>query len=165
MFNSHSRLNSRPRDVFTHARALTVAAAIIAATFGAQRASATTVSYTGYTVIGDTIQISTPRTVTGTAGQITLTGVTGLNPSTTSIVAWCLDILDNLQGHGTFTGLGPLANASNLIGGMIMEGNNYISQAQAIGGSLSIGGHTYTTNDISASTQVAILSAEYGASF
>src|ERR1051326_1363691 len=100
---------------FAYTRTLTIAAAIIGTTFGAQRASATTIGYTGYSVIGDTIQISNPRAVTGIAGQVTLTGVTGLGPSTTSIVSWCLDILDDLQGHGTFTGLGPLANASNLI--------------------------------------------------
>jgi hypothetical protein len=78
-------------------------------------------------------------------------------------VAWCLDIADDLQGHGSYTGLGPLANASNLIGGLIMEGNTDISLAH--GGTRLIGGHTYTTNDISAATQVAIWSAEYGATF
>jgi hypothetical protein len=156
-------LNGRPEGVFAYARTLTVAAAIIGTICGVQRASANTVSYTGYSVIGDTIQISDPRAVTGTAGQITLTGVTGLGPSTTSIVAWCLDILDDLQGHGTFTGLGPLANASNSIGGLMMEGNNYISQAH--GASLLINNHSYTGRDISAATQVAIWSAEYGASF
>jgi hypothetical protein len=150
--------------VFAYARTLAVAVAIVGV-FEAQPASATTVSYTGESVIGDTIHISSPRSVTGIAGQVTLTGVTGLGPSITSIVTWCLDIVDNLQGHGTFTGLGPLANASNLIGGLMMEGNNYIAQAQAHGNSLSIGGHTYTTNDISAAAQVAIWSAEDGASF
>jgi hypothetical protein len=142
-----------------------VAAAILVTIFGAHRASATTINYTGYTVIGDTIHISSPRAVTGEAGQITLTGVTGLGPSTTSIVAWCLDILDDLQGQGTYTGLGPLANKSNLIGGLMMEGNTDISQSQAHSGSLSIGGNTYNTNDISAAAQVAIWSVEYGATF
>ena len=140
-------------------------AAMIVAIFGAPRASATTINYTGYTWIGDTITINQPRAVTGGAGQITLTGVTGLESSTKSIVAWCLDILDDLQGHGTYTGLGPLANASNLIGGLIQEGNNDIALAQAHGGSTSINNTTYTTMDISAAAQVAIWSEEYGASF
>lgn len=137
-----------------------LAVALIVTTLGAPRASATTVNYTGYTWIGDVITISQPRAVTGGAGQIRLTGVTGLG-STTSLLAWCLDIADDLQGHGTYTGLGPLANASNLIGGLIMEGNNDIALAQAHGGSLSLAGHSYSTNDISAAAQVAIWSEEY----
>src|SRR5260370_34435789 len=129
--------NCRPRGVFVRtatACTLPVAAAIIATMFSAQRASATTVSYTSYSVIGDTIHVSTPNNVSGEAGQITLKGVTGLGPSTTSIVAWCLDVFDFLQSSGTFTGLGPLANTSSLIGGLIRAGNNDIAQAQAPSG-------------------------------
>src|SRR5438128_1798623 len=131
---------NKARSLSSHARALTVAAAMIGTVFGADHASAAAIHYTGYTVIGDTIHISNPRDVTGTAGQITLTGVTGLG-STTSLVAWCLDIAHNLQGSGDYTGLGPLPqplpSSANLIGGLIMEGNNYIAQAIGGGGSLS----------------------------
>jgi hypothetical protein len=142
--------------------ALPVAAAIIATIFSAQSASAATVSYTSYSLIGDTIHVTHPDNVSGAAGQITLKGVTGLG-STTSLVAWCLDVFDFLKGSGTYAGGGPLANTSNLIGGLMKEGNNFIALAH--GGPLFVNGHFYTTNDISAATQVAIWSVEYGAAF
>jgi hypothetical protein len=155
----------RPRGVFVRAvySTLPVAAAIIATMFSAQRASATTVNYTSISVIGDAVHVSTPNNVSGEAGQITLKGVTGLGPSTTSIVAWCLDVFDFLKNSGSFMGSGPLANTSNLIGGLMLEGNNDIALAH--GGSLTIHNHTYNTKDISAATQVAIWSVEYGAAF
>ena len=142
--------------------ALPVAAVIIATMFSAERASAATVHYTSISVIGESIHITHPDDVRGEAGQITLKGVTGLG-STTSLVAWCLDVFDFLKNSGTFTGGGPLANTSNLIGGLMQEGNNAIALAH--GGSLFLNGHFYTTKDISAATQVAIWSVEYGAAF
>src|SRR5262249_6663398 len=154
--------DSRSRGIFVRtasACSLPVAAAIIATVFGAPRASATTINYTSYSWIGDTISITSPppQPVSGGAGQITLKGVTGLGPSTTTLLAWCLDVFDFLKGSGTYTGGGPLANASNLIGGVMTEGNSYIAQ----GGAHVIGGITYSENDISAATQIAIWSLEY----
>jgi len=142
---------------------LPVAAAIIATLFYAQSVSAATVKYTSISVIGESIHITHPDNVSGEAGQITLKGVTGLGASTTSLVAWCLDVFDFLKGSGTFTGGGPLANTSNLIGGLMQEGNSAI--ALATGGFLFMNGHLYSRNDISAATQVAIWSVEYGAAF
>jgi hypothetical protein len=140
--------------------AMPVAAVIIATMFSAERASAATVHYTSISVIGESIHITHPDDVRGEAGQITLKGVTGLG-STTSLVAWCLDVFDFLKNSSTFTGGGPLANTSNLIGGLMQEGNNYIAN----GSTLNVGGHTFNTHDISAATQVAIWSVEYGAAF
>ena len=139
--------------------ALPVAAAIIATIFSAQSASAATVSYTSISVIGESIHITHPHNVSGEAGQITLKGVTGLG-STTSLVAWCLDVFDFLKNSGTYTGEGPLANKSNLIGGLMLEGNTAIAV-----GSLTLNNFTYHTKDISAATQIAIWSVEYGAAF
>jgi hypothetical protein len=159
--------NGRPKGVFAYSRTLTVAAAIIGTIFGAQGASAATVSYTGYTWIGDNISISSPNAVTGGAGQITLTGVTGLG-STTSLVTWCLDVFHGLTNGGSFTPQGQLspANSTNLIGGLMVEGNTDISNAQGHGNLLTIttalDTHQYSTQDISAATQVAIWTAEYG---
>jgi hypothetical protein len=141
---------------------LPVAAAIMVAMLGASSASATTINYSGESVsYGDTVQISSPNNISGVAGQITLTGVTGLGASTTSLLAWCLDVYDYLLNKGSFTGAGPLANESNLIGGLMQEGNNDITAAKTHGNSLSLGGHTYSLNDISAATQIAIWSVEY----
>ena len=158
------------RIVFAHIRTLTIAAAIIGTTFGAQPASAANVNYTGYSFIGDNISISNPTSVTGGAGQITLTGVTGLGSSVTSLVTWCLDVYHYLAGNGGVTGFTPQgqlspANSTNLIGGLMLEGNNFISQAQGNSNLLTIptlGSHQYSTRDISAATQVAIWTAEYG---
>jgi hypothetical protein len=51
-------------------------------------ASATTITYTSYTIpIGDQILITNPHQVGGKAGQIDLNGVTGL-PGVTTILAW-----------------------------------------------------------------------------
>jgi len=154
-----------PKGGFVRAAysALPVAATIIATMVSAPSASAATVSYTSISVIGESIHITHPDNVSGEAGQITLKGVTGLGPSVTTLLAWCLDVFDFLKGSGTFTGGGPLAGTSNLIGGLMQEGNNAIALAH--GGSLSLNGHLYTTKDISAATQVAIWSVEYGAAF
>lgn len=142
--------NCRPSGVFVRSAysTLPVAAAIIATMFSAQRAVATTVNYTSISVIGESIHITSPENVSGEAGQITLKGVTGLGPSTTSLVAWCLDVFDFLKSSGSFTGSGPLANKSNLMGGLMLQGNNDIALAH--GGSLTINNHIYNTRDISA---------------
>lgn len=140
---------------------LPLAAAIVATTFSAQSASAD-VGYTGYSWIGDNIHITSPHDVSGGAGQIKLTGVTGYASNT--ILAWCLDIYDFLQASGTYALQGQLGAPynDNRIGGLILEGNGYIAQAQAaVGGKLTINGVQYDTADISAATQVAIWSVEY----
>jgi hypothetical protein len=155
-------LNSTKRGILvrtTRALVLTMSTAIAATSFGARSASAA-VTYTSYSWIGDNISITSPNNVAGGAGQITLHGVSGYTSST--ILAWCLDIYDFLQGSGSYTvgsQLSPPLN-NNKIGGLMQEGNNYI--AQAAGGSLMINNITYNTADISAAAQIAIWSLEYG---
>jgi len=140
-----------------------ITTAVVATTFGAHSASAAPISYTGYSFIGDNISISSPHVVSGGAGQITLTGVTGYTSNT--ILAWCLDIYDFLQGNGTVNGGGqlpspppspPLPNF-NKIGGLMQEGNALVAQ-----GSLNFDGVSWTKADLSAAAQVAIWAAEYG---
>src|SRR5690348_17532045 len=126
-----------------------ITTAIVATTFGAQSASAATISYTGYSWIGDNISISSPHSVSGGSGQIKLTGVSGYTSNT--LLAWCLDIYDFLKGSGNYAVQGQLAapNNDNRIGGLILEGNNYIAQAQAAGNKLTINNIQYNTADIS----------------
>jgi hypothetical protein len=145
----------------TRSGRLPLAMAIVATTFGAQSASAANIAYTGYSWIGDNISISSPHSVSGGAGQITLTGVS--NYSSSTILAWCLDIYDFLQTNGTVKGGGPLPPPSplppnfNKIGGLMQEGNTLVAQ-----GSLSYDGVNWNKADLSAAAQVAIWTAEYG---
>jgi hypothetical protein len=152
--------NSRRKGILVRT-ASAVVLALAATAFGARSASAT-VDYTSYSWIGDNIHITNPNNVAGGAGQITLQGVTGYSSST--ILAWCLDIYDFLQGSGKYTVLGDLSGPHNspLIGGLMQEGNSYIAQAQAHSNTLTINNVQYNTADISAATQVAIWSVEYG---
>jgi hypothetical protein len=131
---------------------------------GINIASATTVTYTSYSWIGDSIRIIDPRDVTGGAGQITLKGVKIDNLASANIVAWCLDVLDNLKNSGSYTVGGPVieppgAYPNNLIGGLMSLGNNYLASALS---TIPIGIYSYNKNDISAATQVAIWTQVYG---
>lgn len=148
---------------------LPIAAAIVATSFGAQSASATNITYTGYSWIGDNITINSASgvpvnpAVSGGAGQITLTGVS--NYTSNTLLAWCLDIYDYLQGSGSYAPGGQLPSPPpspphpnfNKIGGLIQEGNTLVAT-----GSLTYGGVTWDKADLSAAAQVAIWTAEYG---
>src|SRR5262245_53890918 len=145
---------------------LAVTAALFFTTWGAQTASADTVTYAHFDWIGDTIHINNPRNVTGGAGQITLTGVVSNPPGFPStIVAWCLDIMHDLQQGGSYTvggalsGTPPGGSGWNKIGGLMLERNNYLAQGLL---TYHIDGHDYSRQDVSAATQVAIWAAEYG---
>jgi hypothetical protein len=149
-------------------RSLTLAAvASLATVLGTQSASAYTITYNGYSWIGDNISISAPTSVAGGAGQITLKDVN--NNASSTLLAWCLDIYDFLQNSGTYTVSGQLPQGSQPVtlhndpklGGLMLEGNTDIANAQAHGGTLLLNGVTYTTADISAAAQVAIWSLEY----
>jgi hypothetical protein len=168
-------LFNRPKGLFAFkACTLPMAAALLITIFGAPRASATTFNYTGYSWIGDNVQITAPHNVSGGAGQITLTGVSGIpGYSSTTLLAWCLDIFDFLQGSGVFALGGQLTapDNSNKIGGLMLEGNTVIAQAQANSGMLALTVkdtsnnnyyHSYTTADLSAAAQIAIWTMEYG---
>jgi hypothetical protein len=93
--------------------------------------------------------------------------------SSTTLLAWCLDIFDFLQGSGVFALGGQLTAPynSNKIGGLMLEGNTVIAQAQANSGMLALTvkdtsnnsyNHSYTTADLSAAAQIAIWTMEYG---
>jgi hypothetical protein len=146
-----------------------IATAVVATAFGTQSAfAATIIGYTGESVTaGDSITITSPHSVSGEAGQIKLTGVSGLGPSTTTILAWCLDVYDFLQHSGTFSGAaGPVSSSGtniingsnqNKIGGLMAEGNTAILNHST----LTFGQTNFNMADISAAIQVAIWSAEY----
>jgi len=70
-------------------------------------ASAATFNYSSYTVIGQSVTIQTPRSVTGTAGQVTLVAP---GPD---LLVFCLDIYDNLAKSGSYT-VSQLTQASQL---------------------------------------------------
>ena len=130
---------------------------------GITEAFSATITYTSYSVqYYDGVHATAPNDITALAGQIKLTGVSGAGfPST--VLAWCVDIYHALSRSGTFTVETPqpplptLTGAQNLlIGGLMLEGNALLA-----GSNTTFNGHTYTKNDISAATQVAIWSVEY----
>jgi len=146
-------------------------AAIVAVTFGAQSASATNITYNGYSVIGESVTLTAGSySVSGEAGQITLKDVNGNSGST--LLAWCLDIYDFLQTGGTYSvGASPLANVGNskggtaatpspLTGGLMAEGNGLIKANLPLN-IPTVSNYTFSVADISAATQIAIWSLEY----
>src|SRR5690349_10812597 len=107
------------------------------------------VTYTSYDWYGDVVNITSPHGVTGGAGQITL----HLNNNTT-ILAWCLDVYDDLQNKGVYSvnPNGPInggntAQSPGHIGALILEGNNLIAAHATY--------QSWTTKDISAAVQIA----------
>src|SRR5712672_2406105 len=68
------------------------------------------VSYSSYTLIGENVYITSPISAYGGAGQIQLHLTTG-----STILAWCLDVYDDLQNSGTYsvTPNGPINGVSN----------------------------------------------------
>ena len=100
------------------------------------RASAD-VTYNSYSLIGDTVTITGPSPLssanseTGGAGQVTLHLTNGQ-----AILAWCLDIWDQLQHSGTYSvtpngaiyagqhATSPISTTKDQqIGGLMVEGN------------------------------------------
>lgn len=148
-------------------RIYTLAAALFFSISGVTTALATTVTYTGRSVVGDFISITHPRDVDGTAGQITLTGVSGLGAQST-LLAWCLDIYHNLQSSGSYQVVGPLSGTPPVnsdwgsIGALILQGNNLLATLATDTSTTTLNGKLWNKKDISAATQVAIWTAEYG---
>jgi MYXO-CTERM domain-containing protein len=157
--------------------ALSLAAGVLLGTCGVNIASAAPVAYSGYSAPppGDIIHITAPDNVTGYAGQIVLTGVTG-GPTGNTLLAWCVDVYNYLAPSGSFTtapATFPVAqsNANNSVlptllqtvldkmGGLMLYGNQLL--ATVSGGIVHIGSNNYTANDVSAAIQVAIWSTEY----
>ena len=85
-----------------------------------------------------------------------------------TIVAWCLDILHDLTQPGSYTTGGPLSGSPpsgsdwSKIGGLMLQGNNFLAQA---GSTVNVYGTSYSKTDVSAATQVAIWAEEYGTGF
>ena len=67
-------------STITKKKLLALTAALFFSVSGAEVASATTITYSDYTWIGDVVTITAPRNVTGGAGQITFTGVVANPP-------------------------------------------------------------------------------------
>src|SRR5664279_2016273 len=146
--------------VHTIKNGLLGAAAIAAVIAGANVASAATFTYNGYTVANEqNINILTPNTISGGAGQVTLIGA-GAN-SGQNLLAWCLDVYDFLAGSGTYN-IAPLTTAG-------AGGSNPSLTTTQIGeiGALMKNGdlHIGDSTDVSAATQLAIWKVEYGAAF
>src|SRR5665213_1542889 len=104
---------------------------------GTSAASAATYKYSSYNnqidgeLNGQFVSIKTPRSVTGVAGQVQLSG-SGPN-SGQNLLVFCLDIYDNLQSSGTYT-MSQLAPSKTLsqtqigeIGSLILNGDKAIS--------------------------------------
>src|SRR5262245_28562672 len=140
--------------------------------FSVSGAEATTITYSNYTWIGDVVTVTNPtRTVTGGAGQITFTGVVANPPGgfSSTIVAWCLEMAHDLIKSGSYTTGGPLSGAPpsgsdwSKIGGLMLQGNDFLAQAGSLVNVYNTG--NFSKADISAATQVAIWAEEYGTGF
>ena len=157
-------------STITKKKLLGVAAALFFTVASAEVASATTITYSNYTWIGDVVTITAPRNVTGGAGQITFTGVVANPPGdfSSTIIAWCLDAVHDLINSGTYSTGGPLSGSPpsgsdwSKIGGLMLQGNNFLAQA---GSTVNVFGTNYSKADVSAATQVAIWAEEYGTKF
>src|SRR5664280_1517312 len=145
--------------VSTFKNGLLGAAAFAAVIAGVNVASAAPFTYNGYTVANEqNINILTPKTISGGAGQVTL--IAGAN-SGQNLLAWCLDVYDGLARSGTYT-IAPLTTAG-------AGGSNpslTTTQIGEIGALMKNGDATIGTDtDVSAAIQLAIWKVEYGASF
>jgi hypothetical protein len=143
------------KSVLRRTAAPLAAAIALVGTVGINSASADiTYAYAGLT--GDTISITgagvntVDPAIVGGAGQIKLTTSIG------TILAWCLDIYDDLQLHGTYS-VTPTVTASH-IGALIMMGDAFVKGTQHS----SVGGLNWTAKDEAAATQVAIWTTLYG---
>src|SRR5664280_2922903 len=145
--------------VSTFKNGLLGAAAFAAVSAGVNFASSATFTYNGYTVANEqNINILTPNTISGGAGQVTL--IAGAN-SGQNLLAWCLDVYNSLAPSGTYT-IAPLTTAG-------AGGSNPSLTTTQIGeiGALMKNGdlHIGASTDVSAATQLAIWKVEYGAAF
>ena len=142
--------------VSTFKNGLLGAAAFAAVIAGVNVASAATFTYNGYTVANEqNINILTPNTISGGAGQVTLIGA-GAN-SGQNLLAWCLDVYDGLAGSGTYN-IAPLTTAG-------AGGSNpslTTTQIGEIGALMKNGDATIGSDtDVSAAIQLAIWEVEY----
>lgn len=139
-----------------------LATTAIVAFAGMSPALADTVSYTGMSVpVGESLQITytTPspdKVVNASVGQIKLTGVStdpvggiaGIPSGTTTLMAWCIDLLGVLAPSGTYTAGEFTGVDGNKINALITNGD---------------GVDNVFTSIESAATQLAIWKVIYGA--
>jgi hypothetical protein len=140
--------------VSTFKNGLLGAAAFAAVIAGVNVASAAPFTYNGYTVANEqNINILTPNTISGGAGQVTLIGA-GAN-SGQNLLAWCLDVYDGLASSGTYT-IAPLTTAG-------AGGSNPSLTTTQIGeiGALMKYGDANIAADVSPGIQLAIWQIEY----
>ncbi len=134
-----------------------LAALALLGTVGINSASAD-VTYTGASVpYGDAISITAPHTISGRAGEITLSGT---NTPGSTLLAWCLDIYDVLKSADDYTvnPNGLINGAVNTqIGGLMAYGDKLIKNNTQ----LVVDNITWDLSDESAAAQIAIWSAEY----
>ena len=105
--------------------------------------SVTVVGHSGFLGINESVK----------AGQFQLTD----NTTATSLVAWCLDLVDLVAGTTTYT-IGPLSAGGNI------DSVSGITQTQLneLGFLMSYGNAHISTTDVSAAAQLAIWWVEYG---
>jgi hypothetical protein len=127
---------------------------------GVSAASASTFSYSSYSVKnGQSISITKPNSISGSAGEIELIG-SGANKGQ-DILAWCLDIYDYLKGSGSYQ-IGQLTTAGTggknptLTTTQIGEIGALIEHGDAL---IAAPGAAY---NVSAAIQLAIWEVEYG---
>ena len=128
--------------------ALLSAACIVAGAMA--QAQATPVTYSGTTILNNqTVTLNSPAfgisNQRASSGQITLTGT---NTPSGSIAAWCIDILHQLQGSGSY-GTGTFL--TGVVGDKVNALLTHVTPT--LGASF----------DVSSALQVAIWKVEYGA--
>src|SRR5271165_7084846 len=132
-----------------------VAAALLLTT---SAAFAGALSYTGFTVTGDSVTVDTPVTATGVAGLIHL-----ITPGGTVVNAWCIDVYDPLLGSGTYSITPvtvPLPGVPTLSDTQIGEIGALMVHGDQLVGAPPPGD---TADDVATAIQVDIWSVEYGA--
>jgi len=147
--------------------ALTLLVACLAT---ANVARATTFTYSNYSVTNEQgISIVKPQDIDAGAGQIVLQGTKA--DAGTTLMAWCLDLYDTLEGNkrnqsytytvGALTtagagGANPSLSLTQIgeIGGLILEGDSLLANAT-----------NHSSKLVSAAIQIAIWTIEYGNNF
>jgi hypothetical protein len=133
---------------------------LVSAAILTNAASAETLSYTGFSVTGDSITIDTPHSGSGIAGEVHLTTTSGI------VDGWCIDVFDDLQGAGTYN-VGPSSGAAGSPGVPSLSSTQLgeIGALVAHGDSLVAHPGSYSSNEVAAAIQIAIWTVEYDPNF
>ena len=139
----------------THSMSCGIAATALVVASGVA-AAATSLTYSGYSVMGDqTLNVLFPSTESGQAGEFQLVTGSGV------IDAWCIDLFNYLSSSGTY----DVASFSGSLPGVPALTTRQIGEIGALvrnGDSLVASPPTgYSANDVGAAIQIAIWSLEY----